>query len=103
VGEGLGGVVHEALAGFGQAHRAGRALHEREAHLALQLGQALADGGLAERKTLRREREAAGLRNHAEQVHVRPEAVGLGRFHRVVSGFPVGLFRISNNEITGSA
>ena len=69
-------VVDQPLPRVGEAHRACRALHQRQAHRTLEIGDALAYRRLAQRQSLRGLREAAGLRDDGEQVHVRPEPGG---------------------------
>lgn len=69
-GEGTLGVVHQLLAGFGQAHRSRGAAHQRNTDGSLELGNAHADGGLGDPQAARRLGVAAGLGQHCEQVQV---------------------------------
>jgi hypothetical protein len=66
-------VVHQALASLGQAQAAGGALHQGDFGSTLQLGNALAHGGLAHTQSGGRCRVAALLGQHAQPVQVRPE------------------------------
>ncbi|MDT4843280.1 hypothetical protein FQZ97_772060 [compost metagenome] len=65
--------IHQLLPGFGEAHAACGALHQRHAGSPLQLADALAHGGLAHAQPLRGGGVAALLREHGEPVQVHPE------------------------------
>ncbi len=85
--EGAARVVHQLPARLGQAHAAGRAPHEGHARGALQLGNVLAHGRLADAQPRRCAGVAALLAQHHQPVQVRPEGFGWGvvwRFHGAI-------------------
>ena len=71
--EGGAGVIDQLLPGLGQAHAAGGALHQGDLGGTLELGDALAHGGLAHAQTGGCGGEAALLGQHAQPVQVTPQ------------------------------
>jgi hypothetical protein len=69
------------LARLGQAQAAGGALHQGDFGGTLQLGDALAHGGLAHTQPSGSGRVAALLRQHAQPVQVGPKGVDFLLFH----------------------